>query len=285
MSNKMLLPQLLDKNDIEVLNLGHYTLVDSEGYLVNPSNLAKLPNKWKSALEEMKRSYLEGAPDYIHSIYVRGSVARGEPIEHVSDIDTVAVTMGTTANLDNSWINPKVVQLEDKYPFSTGFEFVHWNIENLEDKNNPKAVNLRFTMKTQFECIFGEDLLPSFPKVKPSAEMAWLQTANFEKSLKSGLKKLEERIDSASIGKASVWLSKRILRAGFFLVMDLEKKLTKDLYPSWESFSKYYPSKSNEMYTVLYLALNPKDNKKVLISFYETFGGWLLSEINSKSNL
>lgn len=282
MPKKVLLPQLLDNDDIEVLNIGHYMLVDSEGYLVNPSNISKLPDKWNSALEEMKSAYIEGAPEYIHSIYVRGSVARGEPIDNVSDIDTVAVTIGTTSILDNSWTDSKIEVLKNKYPFSTGFEFIHWNIENFEDTAHPTALSIRFTMKTQFECIYGEDLLPTFPKVKPSKEMASLQVKGFEKSLHSGLRKLEERVEEVDISKASVWLSKRILRAGFFLVMDLEEKLTKDLYPSYKSFARYYPDKSNEMYTVLYLALNPKGKKEILIPFYKDFGSWLLSEINTK---
>jgi len=274
---KILLRSLTSKNDIEIKNIGNYIETDKDGFLKNQDNITILPTKWKAALEDMKEIYLQKNTNYIHSIYVRGSVARGDPLEFVSDIDTVAITNGTTKILNTSWIKDTTYALSQKYPFSTGFEFIYWNIENVID--SLKGRSLRFAMKTQFTCIYGENLIPNFDNVKPDIEIGNLLTRKFKKSLESGIKKLEERTEKENIEKASVWLAKRFLRAGFFLVMNKEQKLTKDLYPSYESFSKYYPQKKVEMYTILYLALNPKSKKDILIPFYKEFGKWLTIEI------
>ena len=57
---------------------------------------------------------------------------------------------------------------------------------------------------------------------------------------------------------------KRILRTGFELVMGREQKYTRDLYPCYESFIKYYPQKKDDMYKTLELAINPIDDSKII---------------------
>lgn len=64
--------------------------------------------------------------------------------------------------------------------------------------------------------------------------------------------------------------------------MDKEQVFTRDLYPCYEIFAKYYPQQASKMYTVLELAINPIDDVKTIVSFIDDFGFWLESEIESK---
>ena len=65
---------------------------------------------------------------------------------------------------------------------------------------------------------------------------------------------------------------KRILRAGYELVMEKEKGYTRDLYPCYAGFTKYFPEQGSEMRQVLQLALNPTENISTIKNILSTIG-------------
>jgi hypothetical protein len=64
--------------------------------------------------------------------------------------------------------------------------------------------------------------------------------------------------------------------------MDKEKVFTRDLYPSYEIFSKYFPHQEPNMKRVLELAINPNGNSKEVIGLIDSFGAWVEKEIENK---
>jgi hypothetical protein len=68
---------------------------------------------------------------------------------------------------------------------------------------------------------------------------------------------------------------KRFLRVGFELCAEKERAYTRDLYPCYQVFSKYYPEQERNMYQALDWALNPIDDKQRLTEFIKKFGSWL----------
>ena len=76
---------------------------------------------------------------------------------------------------------------------------------------------------------------------------------------------------------------KKILRTGFSLVMEKEKAFTRDLYPSYQLFSKYYPDQEPQMRQALEWAINPTDDSAGLLKYLGEFGGWLGAEAGKRS--
>lgn len=77
---------------------------------------------------------------------------------------------------------------------------------------------------------------------------------------------------------------KRIVRQGFILVMARERVFTRDLYPCYKIFSKYYPEKEKEMRQALELAIYPISNTKSIFSVLDNLGEWLIKESKDKLN-
>jgi len=88
----------------EILKIGRLLKTDKDGYIVSESSAEKIASPWKEAVEEIKNAYLSHLGDIVHSIYVRGTVSRGEAIESISDIDTFAVITKKQEEIDRSWV-------------------------------------------------------------------------------------------------------------------------------------------------------------------------------------
>lgn len=259
----------------KIRKIGSVLKTDKDGFIINESSLDKIKSPWREAVEEIKKAYLDNLKDAVHSIYIRGSVARGVAIEGISDIDTLAII---TKEIDRSWVRGVRTKLNKKFVFSTGIEFGFVNYNQLFEE----LFESRFLIKTQSVCIFGEDVSTKIEKFKADLNTS----SQFNRKLKEVLNNAKNGIsnnpDKEDIREWCRWVAKRILRAGFVLVMDKEQVFTRDLYPCYEIFAKYYPQQASKMYTALELAINPIDDVKTIVSFIDDFGFWLEAEVDNK---
>lgn len=218
-------------------------------------------------------AYLKRWGEDIHSIYVRGSLAKGLAVEGVSDIDSFAVLMPGKVQRESYdefgvWAEDVEQNIQEAFSFVAGVEFGLETFAGVRARDNPYT----FIIKTEAACIYGESLVESIGPYRLGPEVAF-QTRYFEQHLEQFS---EEYPDEPEADKPEylVWLMRRFLRLGMELVMIDEKRYTRDLYLCYESFAKHYPEQAAEMYRALELAVNPKTGSATE-SFVQEFGAWL----------
>jgi len=262
---------------MKIRPIGRLLKTDSEEFIISESSVEKIKSPWKEALEDIKNEiYLSEVSDIIHSIYVRGTVSRGEALEGISDIDTFAVVTKPIDSFDRTWVKDKRIALEKKYPFCDGIEIRFIYKEDLITKED--FYNDRFLIKTQSACIYGDDLSKEIQPFKADKETSNHFHQNLEELFNNAKKYILENKGEEDLKDTCRWIMKRILRIGFVLVMNKEKAFTRDLYPCYEIFSKYYPEKEEDMYKALDWALNPTTDEEELIDFLNSFGVWIKEE-------
>ena len=261
----------------EILKIGRLLKTDKDGFIVSKSSADKIVSPWKEAVEEIKQTYLSHLGDIVHSIYVRGTVSRGEAIEGISDIDTFAVVTNKLEDIDRSWVKEVRKKLEQKYKFSTGIEIDFISHDELFDGD--ELFNDRFTIKTQSACIYGEDLAQKIEPFCTDLKTASHFHRNLEKVMENAKKGIANNSDKEDVKEWCRWVMKRIIRAGFVLVMDEEQIFTRDLYPSYELFSRHFPEQESKMKMALDFAINPTDDVAKLTEFLDTFGNWVADEV------
>ncbi len=74
-------------------------------------------------------------------------------------------------------------------------------------------------------------------------------------------------------------MMRRIIRTGLELVVERSGLFSRDLYPCYEVFSRYYPIQAPQMKQALHYAINPLTDKAQLLAFVYDFGSWLTAEI------
>lgn len=264
----------------EILKIGRLLTTDKDGYIISESSADKIVSPWKEAVEEIKNVYLAHLDDVVHSIYVRGTVSRGEAIEGISDVDTFAVITKKPEEVDRSWVKETRKVLEQKFSFSTGVEFGFVAYDELFDGDT--LFNDRFTIKTQSACVHGDDLTQKIPPFLADAQTASHFHRNLKKVLENAKKGIENNLDKEDIKEWCRWVMKRIIRAGFILVMDKERAFTRDLYPSYELFAKHFPEQEPKMKTALDFAINPSENAQEIANFLDDFGIWMEEQVERK---
>lgn len=257
--------------------IGNMFKTDANGYLVNESSPAKVKPPWDAAVAYAKQTYLDHFTDFVHSIYLVGSVSRGMGIKGVSDIDTFAVLYNTKEDLaqfDQSWMPDVQRDFRLKFPFATHLDL---NIVPLQDVMHGREMH--YGIKVRGFCLYGEDLAPRIPPFKPDIDLAcYLQPPLLEMLIDFEID-LEITDDPHERVNLCRSMLKWIVRCGMLLVIERERAHTLDLYPSYVAFSKHYPHQEAHMRRILELAINPVSNVEQYWPFIRTFGEWLDEEM------
>lgn len=257
--------------------MGTYLEVDERGYLTRVANVSAIQERWSDAVEATRRAYLTKWGNGLHSVYIRGSVAKGSAIEHVSDIDSFAVISdGTVEAADyDAWETRTEKDLQQRFPHVAGFELDCIPVDNAIARDNIHAL----VIKLESVCVFGEDLAARIDGFKPTAEMAF-QTRWFHHHLDMFQSAYPQETASERVGWIG-WIMRRFLRLGMELVMEQEQRFTRDLYLCYESFASHYPEQEGDMFRSLELAVNSVADPETSF-FTRRFGKWLTEEADAK---
>lgn len=256
-----------------IRNIGSALETDKDGYIVKAASADKIQPEWRPAVDTVVNAYVDNLGDDLHSVYIRGSVAKGEAIEHVSDLDTIALTTTDKGYVNTDWMRAFRQKFAQDFPFVSGVEIQLVPIEDI-GRNN------RILIKTQTACIYGEDIAPQLPPLKPGRD-TMIHAFALGERIEETVERLKTAEDPERIAHICTWIMKRIVRTGCELVMERSGKYTRDLYPCYELFSGYYPEKSDEMYHALELAIHPSQDAREIIDVLEGIGGWLVREVNA----
>lgn len=265
------------KETIEIKNIGKVLHVDSEGYLTKQALTGEINEPWKELTDEMIDIYKDVLGDSLHSIYIRGSLARGTAVEGISDADSIAVVSlepGSFTQMEEL-LREKAIELEKKYPFAIYVELQAKPLQPIIDGEN-RIFNA--LLQTTASCKYGEDLTTILPKIKPGPE-AVVVSYSYPRILNEAIERFsDEDFD------VKPWhcrkLMRNTLRAGFEIVMEREQVWTRDLYPSYEYFSKNYPKYKKDMEETLFYALNPMTNRKKVLSLANNLGRFIETQID-----
>ena len=206
----------------------------------------------------------------VHSLYVRGSVANGQAIPNVSDIDSFAVMPADKIDgpAFEAWAEVTSAELAPRFPHVAGVELEAWPLESATDRNDPAAL----IIKLESACVHGEDLAGQIEGFRPGVEVA-IGTRYFRHFLDAFLE--EYPLDGEEERRGTIaWISRRFLRVGMELVMEQEQRFTRDLYLCYESFARGYPEQAEAMYHALELAVNPVADREAE-GLVRDFGEWL----------
>jgi len=255
------------KNKIEIEPKGSYFQIDENGFLINPTSLEKIQEEWKPVVDDIVEAYKSHFGEKLKNVYIRGSVAKGEAIKNISDVDSFSYIDLPRDSIDTEWKEEARSKIEKKYPF----------IEGAELMCRPFAIaHMNIVFLNQSVCVYGESI--AVPKVKPGKDMMF-HIPNLESRAVLLEEKFQKADSEESIKSACVWFAKDMLRTGFELTMERSQKYTRDLYRCYETFAEYYPEKEPEMREVLDLALNPTADKKKIKEIMDNLGAWLLVEM------
>lgn len=263
---------------VRIRPIGRFWRIDADGCIRNDAAPEKILPPYSGLVAEVRDAYLEHLGQGAHSIYVRGTVARGLALEGVSDLDSFALVSRGPEGLDLSWTGRVAEHLHTRHPYvsSVELECVDCN----EIGSTERFSELDLLMVTQTACIWGENIVPYLPRYKPGILVA-----------NSDISQIKPDIEEAIIGldvdpstqNTRYWcrrIAKNIIRGGFSLTILRNRSYTRDLYPCYRAFANQYPEQESSMRQAVEYALGPSPDAEEVKAFLRDFGGWMIEAAN-----
>ena len=251
---------------MEIREIGKFHDMDAEGYILNSAIYPIVQKEYEEPIYLVINSLLEKYSENIHSIYLRGSVAKGIAVHGISDIDLILLVCNKFTEEDKIFLY-KVLEKKvcEKFPFVNDIEMHDQTMESL------LLVPVQFMFKTQCVCIYGEDIVPDLPRFKID-----MNAIAHSRSLKNDIQ------DTLEGNHSCGWIMKRIVRVGLEICMIEEQVYTRDLFPCYQIFSKYYPDWEGKMREALTLAIEPILDSEIINGILMSLGSFLIKEAERK---
>src|SRR6185437_6876302 len=102
---------------------GVFLKTDGEGYLISDTGAAKIVSPWREAVEFAREIEVRRLGPRLHSLYLRGSAARGTALPGRSDLDLFAVLLDDQLNRlgpPAPWSPQDSDKFHRRFPFATG---------------------------------------------------------------------------------------------------------------------------------------------------------------------
>lgn len=262
---------------IEIEKQGSYLPMSSDSFFLNTLSVSNIQHSWSLPTELVVNSYLSviGRAN-LFGIYLRGSVAKGTAIDHLSDIDSFAL-LNTSKCIDPSVFRAADEAIVVQSPFVRNIERICiFKDCLLTDKSYGWW---RFTLSTESVCLWGKDITQSLPRFQPDQ--------GFYESISSDLGcaiyKVRSRFVFSSLSPESVslhceFIMKHILRQAMHICVVRSGLYSRDLYLCYELFSRFYPERQSQMYEALFYSINPSSDIFLVERILSDLGDWLVDE-------
>lgn len=135
-------------------------------------------------------------------MYLRGSIAKGQAIEHISDIDTSAYVDLEKDIISYEWFNNSERQIIEQYPFVKAIWFIALPLNSAH--NNQIMLN-------QSLCVYGEPI--DVQRLKIDKNLA-LRAPSFRNRIEQFEKFYTQVETPEQVMSHCVWKMKGILRVG-----------------------------------------------------------------------
>ncbi|MFP7494715.1 nucleotidyltransferase [Terribacillus saccharophilus] len=261
---------------VQIKAIGRFCMSDEQGYIVNEASLERIHRVYRDVIRNMIHVYKTQLGANLHSIYIRGSIPRGVGISGVSDLDTICLTKYKVADLDLTWVEQAENELNQNFDCVNGVELSFHHIDEICITKSFTIIP--FMIKTHSVCVYGDDVRNHLPSYKADHALANDHIFNLQTLLNIARDELQGNEDIEDILDCCVWIMKIMVRGGLALVLEKEKQYTRDLYPAYKAFSKYFADQEQNMRQALDYAINPITDTEQLTTFLDEFGGWMIKE-------
>jgi len=252
----------------ELTKTGSFLSTDEHGNLISDASVGKIVPPWRDAVDYARQLEVRHLGDRLHSLYLRGSVPRGVALPGLSDLDLFAVLFDDVPRTSQ----PQFGEFLNRFPFVAGIESSHITLANVQGPFD----YYRFVMKVSAVCIHGEDLLPQIQPYTTDAPIAQEWFRIFPHLVDQFVADLKVSGSDETSKRLCHDMMKAFLRAGMLLVMKRRGAYTRDLYPSYQCFSMFYPEQEPAMRHCLELAVNPVSDRHMLLLFVTSLAEWMM---------
>lgn len=261
-------------SDHQLKPIGDVIKTSEDGYLVKTASKATLQAELIPVIEELVSIATATFGTNLHSVYIRGSVAKGTFIPNLSDLDAVAVTTKDCGDAAEQTYVAAVKTLEQKRPEIVGIEKAILTKGSFLNSKNP-------IFKYQTVCVYGEDLALQMPAMRPGQD-TMVHLPKVLERVKESVPKIQDS-DQKYIKEWSIWICKQLIRSCHELLAEKLQQFARDIYPCYKAAADAFPEHEPLLRRTAEIAVYGTEDREELLDIIEQMHKLLEPKIVSVS--
>ncbi|MGR3885709.1 nucleotidyltransferase domain-containing protein [Pseudomonas sp. 1152_12] len=247
--------------------------VDTNGCVLTVTE-APIQAEFQTLLTAVRES-LSSAGLGVDSLYLYGSVARGDASPGESDLDlTLVLTDPPEAQVLEA-LEQLRQALEQRHEAVTKIDFdIGHRAEVLAPENRNRW---GFWLKHHCRCVWGDDLSLRFEPFRPSREIALALNGDFEPVLKGYLTRIEHANSAPERLRLQREAARKLIRATHTLRTADASGWPQTLEEHVALFVKHYPAMRIQIAYFLFEARNPSAERETFSTRLQAFVNWMVS--------
>ena len=249
--------------------------VDSDGYILNQTSKNKINSTYLLLLNKLTEILKQCTDDKLHSIYVYGSVARGEEVLGKSDIDLSIILTSPLTSTEIKILNKEKIKfINANHHIVPKVDFDIGILDEVLKKDN--LYYWGFWIKHICTCIYGEDLSVNFPRMKPNINICKSLNQDIVDTLKNYRKQIVEGDFDDGI---LITVLKRIIRGAYCLVSVEDESWSINIQENLVILNHYFPKE--ESFKKIRLILRGEENliHTEILEYIDYFTIWFNQNI------
>lgn len=220
-----------------------------------------------------------GLAAHLHSVYLAGSIARGDGHPGQSDLNLTLVLHRPLTAAQLSTLD--VIERRTAHLYGSVIRGLDIQWVTLDDVLGLDGIfRWGFWLKHGCRCLSGDDLSSRFGQFEASWDIAKMQNGDLREQLENYRRRImatrmvaQYLDDCRSVAKKMVW-------SCFSLVFHRERRLALSVEQAAEMFLGYYPEKKTEIERLFVLISGTQVPKKATLFMITDFGGWIVAEFD-----
>ena len=248
--------------------------VDAEGFILTVPEIS-VQIEFQPLLEDVCTLLSQEALG-VDGIYLYGSVARGDAIPGVSDLDLTLVLHESPASQVVERLEEIRCDLERQHSQVTKIDFDIGNrahVLALENRNS-----WGFWLKHHCRCVWGDDLAQHFERFRPSLEIALAVNADFETVLTAYLTRIARAGSEQERLRWQREASRKLIRATHVLRPEDTATWPQTLEEHVALFVQGHPTMITQVAFFLFEARNPSADGEKFSARLLAFLSWMVSQ-------
>jgi predicted nucleotidyltransferase len=252
-----------------------YSGLDDEGFIISEVSIDNILPEYKQVIEDCTAQIEDRLPDLVHSVYVYGSVARGNPVRGKSDLDLLIIFNRHLSNEERKTLSLTLEMLSKIY--RSLIREVGVADCTVEEMLDPKSkYGWGAYLKILCVCIDGEDLTKRFEKFKLTPAIALGINGDVGRYIDDALLKIQNNATTNDeAGNIASTLARKLIRSCYSMVMSRAQIWSTKLDEQAQVFMQYFPEESDFISTLQLWINNPPKDKGVIIEVLNRDGKWL----------
>lgn len=255
--------------------------LDAAGYIVSDVSEDKIDPVYLPCIRESVERLKSAFHQQLHSVYVYGSVARGDAVAVKSDLDLLVMFHGSLSPAESAELKRLAGELSQKYRAlvrDVGIAVAYYDYTM-----DPSNYYENAFLKELSVCVYGEDLRERFGPYKLSPEISIRFNGDIGVVLARTLKRLEAASDE-DFKTITQGFVRKLIRTYYSMVMVRSRVWTTRLHEQSEIAIRHFPGKASVIHTLLGWMGEVPGDRETVYALFKQEGEWACANFVQEAN-